>query len=171
VLSVACATTGAGSNSGSAHPPAAPAASSGGSVAEDFSLRDVDGKTVSLSDFAGKVVLIDFWATWCVPCNAELPHLEQLYETYKDKGFVVLAVSMDGPETIASVPGFARRNGMTFPVLLDEETRVTASLNPKRSAPLSILIDQKSRVVRTREGYSAGDENLIEKDVKDALAR
>ncbi len=137
-----------------------------GAQASDFTLRDTDGKTVRLSDYLGKeVVLIDFWATWCVPCEAELPHLEKLYQTHKDKGFVVLGVAMDGPETIAQVGPFTRRYDLHFPVLLDEETKVVGVYNPKRTAPLSILIDRQGRVSRIRSGFNAGDEKLIADDV------
>ena len=141
-----------------------------GSAATDFTLRDVDGKSVSLSDFAGKVVLIDFWATWCVPCEAEIPHLEELFQKNKDAGFVVLGISMDGPETVAGVGPFVRRYNLSFPVLLDEETKVVGVYNPKRTAPLSVLIDRTGKIVRVRSGYNPGDENLIAEDVKQALA-
>jgi peroxiredoxin len=141
-----------------------------GAAASDFTLRDVDGRSVSLSDYAGKVVLIDFWATWCVPCEAEIPHLQDLYEKHKDAGFVVLAISMDGPETIASVAPFVRRYNLGFPVLLDEETKVVGVYNPKRTAPLSVLIDKTGKIVRVRSGFTAGDENLIADDVSKALA-
>ena len=140
-----------------------------GAAATDFTLRDVDGQTVRLSDFTGKVVLIDFWATWCVPCEAEIPHLEALYGANKDKGLVVLGISMDGPETIAAVAPFARRYNLSFPVLLDEETRVVGIYNPKRTAPLSVLIDRGGKIARVRSGYSAGDENLIAADVQKLL--
>lgn len=141
-----------------------------GAAATDFTLRDVDGKSVSLSDFAGKVVLIDFWATWCVPCEAEIPHLESLYQKNKDAGLVVLGVSMDGPETVASVGPFVRRYNLSFPVLLDEETKVVGVYNPKRTAPLSVLIDRTGKIVRVRSGYNPGDENLIAEDVAKALS-
>jgi len=141
-----------------------------GAAASDFTLKDIDGRSVRLSDYAGQVVLLDFWATWCVPCEAEIPHLEELYEQNKSRGFVVLGISMDGPETIANVVGFARRLNLNFPMLLDEETRVTGIYNPKRTAPLSILIDRAGRIVRVRQGYSAGDENLVAADVQSALA-
>jgi thiol-disulfide isomerase/thioredoxin len=65
------------------------------SVASDFSLQDMSGKTVRLSDYKGKVVLLEFWATWCPPCRASVPGLEKLHKAYKDKGLVLLAVSMD----------------------------------------------------------------------------
>jgi peroxiredoxin len=138
--------------------------------AADFALRDTEGRLVRLSDHRGKVVLVNFWATWCVPCAAELPHLQRLYEAYGDQGFVVLAISMDGPESVAEVVPRARRYGLTFPVLLDEETRVVAEYNPKRSAPFTTLIGRDGAVAKTREGYSAGDEIAIEADVQALLA-
>jgi peroxiredoxin len=138
-----------------------------GGAASDFTLRDTDGKNVHLSDYLNHdVIFIDFWATWCVPCEAELPHLEALYKQYKDKGFVVLGIAMDGPETIAQVGPFARRYDLSFPVLLDEETKVVAVYNPKRTAPLSVLIDRKGQIARVRSGFSSGDEKLIEEDVR-----
>jgi peroxiredoxin len=140
-----------------------------GAAATDFTLRDVEGRNVRLSDYEGKVVLLDFWATWCVPCEAEIPHLEALYEQNRDKGFVVLGISMDGPETVATVAPFARRFNLTFPVLLDEETRVVGVYNPKRTAPLGILVDRTGRIAQVRQGYSAGDETLIAAEVAAAL--
>lgn len=142
-----------------------------GAQATDFTLRDSEGRNVSLSDYLGKqVILIDFWATWCVPCQAAIPHLKSLYETRKDKGFVVLGIAMDGPETIAQVPTFVQRYQMTFPVLLDDETKVVGVYNPKRTAPLSLLIDKSGKIVKIRSGYNAGDEKLIEDEV-DALLK
>jgi peroxiredoxin len=141
-----------------------------GAQATDFTLRDLDGREVRLSDYLGKqVVLLDFFATWCVPCAAELPHLEELYSKNKDQGFVVLGIAMDGPETVAQVPTFSRRYALTFPVLPDTETKVVGIYNPKRTAPLSILIDRKGVVARVRSGYSAGDEKLIAEDVSSLL--
>jgi peroxiredoxin len=145
-------------------------AGAGSGQAADFALRDTAGRTVRLSDHRGKVVLLNFWATWCVPCAAELPHLQRLYEQYGDEGFVVLAVSMDGPETSASVDSHARRYGLTFPVLLDEETRVVGVYNPKRTAPFTVMIGHDGAVAGTREGFTAGDEIAVEADVKALLA-
>ncbi len=141
-----------------------------GAQAANFTARDINGKTVQLSDYLGKqVILLDFWSTFCEPCLAEFPHLERLYQAQKAKGFVVLAISMDGPETIANVPAFAKRNNLSFPVVLDEDSHVASIFNPKKSAPLSVLIDKAGRVVKVREGYNPGDEELVAKDVAMAL--
>ena len=140
-------------------------------MATDFAARDTDGRTFRLSDHLGKeVILLDFWATWCEPCLSEMPHLERIYEENKAKGFVVVALAMDGPETVADVPMFAKRHNMTFPVVLDEDSHVVSIYNPKRSAPLSVLIDRKGRIVRVRESYNSGDEKLTAADVAQALA-
>ncbi len=141
-----------------------------GAMATDFSARDVDGKTVRLTDYLGKqVVLINFWATWCEPCLAEMPHLRVLYEKYRKEGFVVLAVSVDGPETVADVPSFAKRNALMFPVLVDEDSRIASVYNPKKSAPLSVLIDRRGTVTRVHEGYNPGDETDMDLSVSDVL--
>jgi peroxiredoxin len=141
-----------------------------GTSAADFTARDIDGKTVKLSQYLGKqAILLDFCATWCEPCVAEFPHLRKLYEANKDKGFIVLAVAMDGPETVANVPAFAKRNQLNFPVLTDEDSRIASIYNPKKSAPLSVLIDKQGRVATIREGYNPGDEEYVAKDVAKVL--
>ncbi len=145
-------------------------ASDVGTVAQDFNARDTDGNTFRLSDHIGKeVVLIDFWATWCQPCLAEMPHLEKMYDEYKSKGFLVIAVSMDGPESISDVPAFAKRNQMNFPVLLDEDSSIASIYNPRKSAPLSAIIDKSGRISAVREGYNPGDEAFVLADVQKAL--
>lgn len=139
---------------------------------DDFALRDMTGRTVRLSDYLGKqVVLLNFWASWCAPCAAELPQLDRLYQARKADGLIVLAIAMDGPETVANVAPIVRRYNLSFPVLLDEETRVVATFNPKRSAPFSVLIGRDAAVAKTREGYVAGDEKLIERDVAALLEK
>ncbi len=149
-LSVSCATAGGGK---------------GG--APNFTLNGVDGRPVSLSNQLGKkVVLINFWATWCGPCTHELPHLQALYDKFKGQGLEVMAVAMDGPETIANVAPFVRRQGLTFPVLLDEETRAVGLYNPQKAAPYNVFIDRSGKIVATHEGFANGDEKLIEELVE-----
>jgi peroxiredoxin len=155
-------TTGSGETSSS---------SSGGSKgsAPDFTLPSLDGKNVSLSDYKGKVVLIDFWSTTCDPCLVEMPHLVSMYEKYKGKGFVILAVSLDGPETRSQVSTVVHDKKMSFPVLLDEETSVVARYNPKRDMPFSVLVDKSGNIVKKTSGYNPGDEEKLAAEVEKLL--
>jgi peroxiredoxin len=149
-------------------PTSAPATNSGGLA--DFELSDTDGSPVRLSDFLGKqVVYLDFWASWCGPCMSELPQLEALYEKYKGQGFVILGVAMDDPTTVGSVAPVARKQGLTFPVLLDAQSRAVALYNTNRSAPYGVLIDRKGHIATQHAGYTPGDERLLETQVTAAL--
>jgi thiol-disulfide isomerase/thioredoxin len=154
------AALGAGCAATPALPTSATTASS-----TDFTLPDLEGRDVRLSDFTGRVVLVDFWATWCSPCVAALPALEQLHERYAADGLTVLSVAIDGPETVAAVGPFARRMGLSFPVLLDEESRVVSGFNPSRTVPFQLLVDRRGRIVKRRQGYAPGDEKLLEADL------
>lgn len=155
LLTTACATT-----SSSGHRGGAP----------DFTLSSVDGRPVSLSKYLGKkVVLLNFWATWCAPCASELPHLQELYDTYKDQDLVILSIAMDGPETMANVAPFVRRQGLTFPVLLDPETRAVLLYNPSRSAPFNVIIGRDGKIAMAREGFASGDEKFLESTLLAAM--
>ena len=146
------------------------ATATGGGRASDFTARDIDGKTVRLSDYLGKqAVLLDFCATWCQPCLAELGHLRRIYEKEKSRGFVILAVAMDSSDTVAEVPAWAHRNSLVFPVLLDEDSHIAAIYNPKKSAPLTVLIDKKGDVVYVHDGYNPGDEVSLEQHIAGVL--
>lgn len=139
--------------------------------ATDFSLRSTEGRTVRLSDYLGKdVVLLSFWATWCSPCLGEMPELEKLHQRYKDQGLTILGISMDGPESVANVDSTLRRYGVSYPVLLDEETRVASLYDPTKDAPFTVLIGRNGRVVESHLGYSPGDELKLEQQIKTLLA-
>ncbi len=90
-----------------------------GKVAPDFELPDLSEQEVRLSDYRGKVVFLNFWATWCKPCKEEMPSMEVLYRTYKDEGLVVLAVSIDRVTTKNDIPPFVKSMDLSFPVLID----------------------------------------------------
>lgn len=144
----------------------------GSGSAPDFSLQSTDGTTVRLSDYLGKsVVLIDFWSTTCDPCMVEMPHLVDLYKANKKRGFVVLAISLDGPESLADVNRVVHDKDMVFPVLLDQETSVVARYNPKKEMPYAVLIDRKGSIVMRRAGYQPGDEKIVTAEVEKALAQ
>jgi len=139
-------------------------------TAPDFSLKSTEGRTVRLSDYLGKsVILIDFWSTTCDPCLAEMPYLVDLYKAKRDKGFVILAVSLDGPESLADVNRVVHDKEMIFPVLLDQETTVVARYNPKREMPFSVLIDRSGSIIQKKAGYTPGDEKVLVAEVERAL--
>lgn len=115
-----------------------------------FILNDLDGKEIYINDYIGKVVFLNFWATWCVPCVIEMPAIEQLYNTFKDKGFVVLAVSID-QGGINLVKSFVKKHNLTFPILLDPNLEVMKAYNVA-GIPASFLISQKGVI----KGFSTG---------------
>lgn len=138
--------------------------------APEFTLDELDGREFRLSEHLGEsAVLLYFWATCCEPCRVEMPHLERLYRTYRTRGFRIVAISMDGPDTIARVRSFVSRHELSFTVLLDDETEVMQIYNPRRASPFSVLIDPGGAIVWSREGYSPGDEEALEAVVVEVL--
>ncbi len=113
--------------------------------APDFSLLDLSGKELKLSGFRGKVVLLNFFATWCTSCVWEMPEMETLYRAYKEKGFTILAVSLDfyGPE---KVKRFAEKIDLTFPIVMDTNKEVARKYG-LRGPPVSYLINRKGNIV------------------------
>jgi len=131
--------------------------------AADFRLPDLEGNWQRLSHFRGQVVLLNFWATWCPPCRAEMPSMETLYQTYRDQGFVILAVSSD-VQSIAIIQPFLEQYRLSFPVLLDPKGQVTGTYGV-RSLPTTYLLDRQGRVVSreigARNWANAGAQALI----------
>jgi len=117
--------------------PAADGPAQVGQKLKDFSLIDISGNTVRLSDYAGKVVLINAWATWCPPCTAEMPDLNAYYQAHQEDNFVILAINAGDPASAAAA--FAEEKGLAFPVLLDSNVQVLNSLGV-HSYPTSILV-------------------------------
>ncbi len=109
----------------------------------DFTLQDLNGQIVKLSDYAGQPVLINSWASWCPPCRAEMPDLEAYYESHKDQGFIILA--LNAGESKSTAASFAHVAGLTFPVLLDSNTSVLNAMNI-RNFPTSILVGRDGAV-------------------------
>ena len=109
----------------------------------DFTLETVDGKTVSLSDYRGRPVVINFWATWCAPCREEMPLLQETYDAHRDDGLVVIGVNVR--ETPEKVKRFLAEVGVEFPVLLDSEG---AAVNRYlvTSLPLTFFVDREGRL-------------------------
>lgn len=128
-------------------------------AAIDFSLKDLNGKQVALSDFKGKTIYVNLWATWCGYCTLELPYIEQLYQDAKDSDLVVLTVDLQ--ETAADVSKFMTEKNYSFPVLLDTKGEV-ANMYGVQGIPLSLLIDKDFNIISVHEGYMESYDMLKE---------
>ena len=120
-----------------------------GEQISSFSLMDLQGKRVNISDYAGHDVLINAWATWCPPCRAEMPLLESFYEAHRQEGFSLVAVNAG--EAQPTVASFISQNGFSFPVLLDGNTNTLSRLGIN-SFPTSVLIGPDGTIKATHIG-------------------
>ena len=134
-----------------------------GTTAEDFRLVDLKGKSQSLSQYRGKVVLVNFWATWCKPCTTEMPAMQTTYDKLRDKGFVVLAVNE--LEDDAKVREHIQQYKHTFPVLMDRSNKVANQFGVF-GLPVSVFIDEKGVVQEYIKGGL-----LTEEKIYDIVAR
>ena len=139
-------------------------------AAPAISLKNLEGRPVTLAQQKGKVVLISFWATWCGPCQQELPKIQAIASKYADKGLVVLTVSVDDASTVAQVRATARKHRLSVPVLLDPDNTAIASFNPRGDVPFTVIIDKNGNIAEKHGGYTAGDEAKYEKIVAGLLA-
>jgi len=117
-----------------------------GSLAPEFSLPLLKGGEAKLSDYGGKVVLLNIWATWCNPCREEMPSMEKLYQKYKGQPFEILAASVDARAEVDVEP-FVKKLNLTFPILLDPSKKIS-DLYQTTGFPESFIIDKKGRVVK-----------------------
>jgi peroxiredoxin len=134
--------------------------------APDFSLHAMTGPNMRLRDQRGRVVMVNFWATWCAPCRQEMPHLNRLYQKYRSSGFVLLGVNVD--EDASKAADVAAKLGITFPVLLDADKSVS-KLYDLSTMPSTVLIDRDGKVRYVHRGYLAGYEDAYEKQIRELL--
>ncbi len=132
--------------------------------APNFKLKDLNGKTVQLSDFKGKPVVLDFWATWCQPCRDSIPGIAKLNADYAGKGLVILAISVDG-DAAADISTFQKEHGMTYTVLMG--TDEVADQYSVRTIPMVVIIDKSGKILKRFLG--SGNEEEIEQTVKQLL--
>ena len=121
-----------------------------GYLAPDFTLRDLQGNRDGLSNYKGQVLVINFWATWCAPCRAEMPSFEALYRRYRSQGLAVLAVSLDKGAD-AKVRQFVQDRGLSFPVLMDVDGEAER-LYPSVSIPFTYVVGRSGRIVARVDG-------------------
>jgi peroxiredoxin len=130
-------------------------------IAPDFTLNDMEGNPHTLTKYRGKVVLIDFWATWCPPCVVEIPHFVKLYNEYNEKGFVILGVSLDNDEK--KLRDFVSDQAITYPILVNGGQ--VSTIYAVQAIPTAYLLDKEGKIVKKFVGYRPG----YEKDIKKIL--
>jgi thiol-disulfide isomerase/thioredoxin len=140
-------------------------ASSARTPAPDWKLTDLNGKRVSLSDFHGKVVILDFWATWCVPCRIEIPHFVELQKDYGAKGLAIIGVSLDGqgPDVVKK---FVKQLKVNYPIVIGNE-KVAEAYGGIVAIPMTFVIDRQGRIVSRHIGYD--DRSAFEKEIQSLL--
>jgi len=137
-----------------------------GSPAPSFVLKDLQGNTVSLSDFKGKVIFLDFWAPWCTPCREELPELDRLYKKHGTDGFEVVGICLDTPT--ARIATFLQKVPVTFRILMDEEG-IAAEAYRFSGVPTGFLIDRNGNIRKQYKGFAKDLLPLYEKEISDLL--
>ncbi|MGH8219923.1 MAG: TlpA disulfide reductase family protein [Steroidobacteraceae bacterium] len=141
-----------------------PALAGGASTpAPDFSLPARSGKTLSLDQFKGQVVMINFWASWCGPCRKEMPLLDDIYRHYGKMGFTLLGVNVE-PDR-GSALAWLKQTPVTFPILFDANSKVS-KLYSVAVMPTTVFIDRKGNVRMIHESYNTGDENAYLNEIR-----
>ncbi|RJP50637.1 MAG: TlpA family protein disulfide reductase [Anaerolineaceae bacterium] len=138
-----------------------------GFTSPDFTLDLLGGGSVSLSDLRGKVVLINFWTSWCPPCRLEMPAIEKTFRNYKDLGLVVIGLNLTAQDSELDVAGFVQEIGMTFPVALDRDNAI-GNLYRVTALPTSFFIDRNG-IIRSVVVGGPMSEALIQSKVEELL--
>ncbi|HEX5475724.1 MAG TPA: TlpA disulfide reductase family protein [Vicinamibacterales bacterium] len=145
-----------------AHRPATCTAS--GKAKLDFVLKDMDGHAVRLADFKGKVIALNFWATWCGPCKIEIPEFVELYDKYKDKGFVILGVSIDDPPD--ALRAFAHQYDMRYPIL-QMQSDIEDAYGPIYGVPMTFFIGRDGSICTRHLGPATKEQ--FEREIRSLL--
>jgi peroxiredoxin len=140
-------------------------------AAADFSLRDINGQSYTLAQQKGKVVLLNFRATWCGPCQVEMPHLQAMYTELAAQGLVIYGISTDDAKLDAAVKPLVKSKGLTYTVLRDPTTTVVAQFNPAKTLPYNVLVDRSGAVAKVHSGYNPGDEVTLKAEIIELLAK
>lgn len=139
-----------------------------GTIAPEIGASDLSGRAVSMASLKGKVVMVDFWASWCAPCKQELPVLDALYKKYRGKGFEIIGVNQD--ESAESARKFLSSQPLSFPIVHDRGRAVANRYAPSKM-PSSFLIDRKGIVRYVHGGFKSDDRPKLEAQISELLAK
>jgi peroxiredoxin len=143
-----------------------PKLSASGNLAPDFSVTAIDGKTISLADYKGKVVLLDFWATWCAPCRTEIPHFVDMQNKYGSEGFQVIGISMD--DDAKPVREFSQQYKLNYPVAVGDD-KLAERYGGVLGLPVNFIIDRDGRIYSKHLG--ATDVSVFDQEVQHFLSK
>lgn len=135
-------------------------------AAPDFTLASNTGDNVRLAEQRGKVVMLNFWASWCGPCRKEMPLLDAMYQRYSAAGFVLYGVNVEEDNTDAKK--LIKELGVTFPILYDTESKASSLYNVD-AMPTTVVIDKKGQIRFVNRGYKAGDENKYRDQIRELI--
>ncbi len=144
----------------------AAASSAPGQPAPDFVLRALDAGNIRISEFRGEVVVVNFWAAWCGPCQQALPRLDELYQRYQRAGLVILAINLD--DDVARAQDISRKLSLSFPMLFDP-SKETGRLYQVDSMPMTVLIDREGIVRHVHGSYREDDDELYLKQLRELI--
>lgn len=136
---------------------------------KDFELKDINNNTLNYNQLKGeKLTIIDFWATWCKPCNKAIPELNKIYELYKTQGVELIGINCDGPRSVSKVGPLSQTLNIKYPVLIDLNSEIKTGLNVL-ALPTLVIVNNSGKIVWIHEGYISGDELIIIAEIERQL--
>jgi len=140
-------------------------------AADTFGWELNGGQRGRISDYKGKVLLLDFYATWCDPCRAETPHLVELHQRYASQGLQLIGLNVGGEDDHAEVPAFAKEFGIQYPLAIPDDEFVDQYLGLNQNIPQSFIIDRQGRVVKRFVGFGEASAQELDRVVESTLAQ
>lgn len=136
---------------------------------KNFELKDLENNVKSFQELKGeKLTLIDFWATWCKPCNKAIPELNKIYDTFKSQGVEIIGINCDGPRSVSKVVPLSKALKIQYPILIDINSEIKTDLNIL-GLPTLIIVDDNDKIVWIHEGFVSGDAEVIIAEIEKLL--
>jgi thiol-disulfide isomerase/thioredoxin len=136
---------------------------------KNFELKDIENNIRNYNQLKGeKLTLIDFWATWCKPCNKAIPELNKIYDIFKKQGVEIIGINCDGPRSISKVAPLSKSLKIQYPVLIDINSEIKTELNIL-ALPTLLIVDANNKVVWIHEGFVSGDTEIIIAEIEKLL--